>query len=75
MYSDDLDSVTNNLRDSAKGSNDGYDVAFPLTGYEPNDTELNDTVPSKFFDSQDHLFHVTPSLDQDMDDTARQATR
>ena len=31
MYSDDLDSVTNNLRDSAKGSNDGYDVAFPLT--------------------------------------------
>ena len=74
MYSDDLDSVTNNLRDSAKGSNDGYDVAFPLTGYEPNDTELNDTelndtVPSKFFDSQDPLFHVTPSLDQDMDDT------
>ena len=43
MYSDDLDSVTNNLRDSAKGSNDGYDAAFPLTGYEPNDTELNDT--------------------------------
>ena len=31
MYSDDLDSVTNNLRDSAKGSNDGYDVAFSLT--------------------------------------------
>ena len=31
MYSDDLDSVTNNLRDSAKGSNDGYNVAFPLT--------------------------------------------
>ena len=74
MYSDDLDSVTNNLRDSAKESNDGYDVAFPLTGYEPNDTELNDTelndtVPSKFLDSQDPLFHVTPSLDQDMDDT------
>ena len=37
MYSDDLDPVTNNLRDSAKGNNDGYDVAFPLTGYEPND--------------------------------------
>ena len=59
MYSDDLDSVTNNLRDSAKGSNDGYDVAFPLTGYEPNDTELNngtelnDSVHSKFFDCQD----------------------
>ena len=31
MYSDDLDSVTNNLRDSAMGSNDGYNVAFPLT--------------------------------------------
>ena len=31
MYSDELDSVTGNLRDSAKGSNDGYDVAFPLT--------------------------------------------
>ena len=72
--SDDLDSVTNNLRDSAKGSNDGNDVAFPLTGYEPNDTELNnmelnDTVPSKFLDSQDPLFHVTPSLDHDTDDT------
>ena len=31
MYSDDLDSVTNNLRDFAKGSNDGYDVTFTLT--------------------------------------------
>ena len=30
-YSDDLDSVITNLRDSAKGSNDGYDVAFSLT--------------------------------------------
>ena len=75
MYSDNFDSVTNNLRDSAKGSNDGYDVAFPLTGYEPkdtelnNNTELNDTVPSKFTDSQDPLFHVTPSSDQDMEDT------
>ena len=69
MYSDDLDSVTNNLRDSAKGSND----AFPLTGYEPNDTELNDTelndsVTSKFTDFQDPLVHFTPSSDQDMDD-------
>ena len=46
MYTDpdDLDSVTNNLRDSAKGNNDGYDIAFSLTGYEPNDTELNNTV-------------------------------
>ena len=64
LYSDDLDSVTNNLRDSAKGSNDGYDVAFSLTGYEPNDTELQRAhwLPGS-------LFHVTPSLDQDMDDT------
>ena len=75
MHSDDLDSVTNNLRNSAKGNNDGYDVAFPLTGYEPNDmelnndTELNDTVLSKFTDSEDPLFHFTPSSDQDMDDT------
>ena len=28
---DDLDSVTKDLRDSVKGSNDGYDVAFSLT--------------------------------------------
>ena len=35
---------------------------------ELNDTELNDSVPSNFTDSQDPLFHVTPSLDQDMDD-------
>ena len=45
MYSDDFDSVTNNLRDSAKGSNDGYDVAFPLT-----------TSPSS--SSQDSVFDV-----------------
>ena len=66
---DDLDSVTNDLRDSVKGSNDGYDVAFSLTGYEPNDTELNDNVSSEFIDSQGPLFYVTPSSDQDMDDT------
>ena len=69
LYSDDLDSVTNNLRDSAKGSNDGYDVAFSLTGYEPNNTELNDAVPSKLIDSQGPLFYGTPSSDQDKDDT------
>ena len=28
MYSDNFDSVTNNLRDSAEGNNDGYDVTF-----------------------------------------------
>ena len=68
-YPDDLDSVTDDLRDSAKGSNDGYDVAFSLTGYEPKDTELNDTVSSELIDSQGPLFYVTPSSDQDMDDT------
>ena len=31
MYSDDFDSVTNNLRDSAKGSLVTYDETFPLT--------------------------------------------
>ena len=31
---DDLDSVTNDLRDSAKGSNDGYDATFSLTVME-----------------------------------------
>ena len=66
---DDLDSVTKNLRDSAKGSNGGYDVTFSLTGYEPNDTELNYTVSSELIDSQGPLFYVTPSSDQDMDDT------
>ena len=35
-----LDSVTNNLRDSAKGSNDGYDVTFSLTLVENQDTIL-----------------------------------
>ena len=70
MHSDlYTDSVENNLRHSAKGSNDGYDVTFSLTGYEPNDTELNDTVSSKLIDSQGPLFYITPSSDQDMDDT------
>ena len=73
-YSDDLDSVTDNWRDSAKGSNDGHDVTFSLTGYEfkyteLNDTELNSTVSSEFVDSQGPFFNVTPSSDQDMDDT------
>ena len=60
---DNLDSVENNLRHSAKGSNDAYDVTFFLTGYEPNDT-----VSNKLFDSQGPFSYVTPSSDQDMDD-------
>ena len=35
----------------------------------PNDTELNVTVSSELIDSQGPLFYVTPSSDQDMDDT------
>ena len=42
-----LDSVENNLRHSAKGSLDAYDVTHSLTGYEPNDTVSNDTVSNE----------------------------
>ena len=59
---DNLDSVENNLRHSAKGSLHAYDVTNSLTGYEPNDTVSNELV-----DSQGP--YVTPSSDQDMDDT------
>ena len=61
---DNLDSVENNLRHSAKGSNDAYDVTFSLTGYEPNDT-----VSSELVDSQGPFSYFTPSSDQDIDDT------
>ena len=64
-----LDSVENNLRHSAKGSLDAYDVTHSLTGYEPNDTELNDTVSNELVDSQGPLAYVTPSSDQDIDGT------
>ena len=59
MYSDNFDSVTNNLRKSANGTFVTSDDSFPFTGYEPNDTELindmelNDSVISKFLNSQD----------------------
>ena len=78
MYSDNFDSMTNNLRNSANGTFVTSDDTFPLTGYEPNDmelndtelnnTELNDSVPSKFTDFQDPLVHFAPSSDHDMDD-------
>ena len=61
---DNLDSVENNLRHSAKGSLDAYDVTFSLTGYEPNDTVSNELVVS-----QGPFSYVTPSSDQDIDDT------
>ena len=61
----DPDSVENNLRHSAKGSLDTHS----LTGYEPNDTELNDTVSDELVYSQAPLAYVTPSSDQNIDDT------
>ena len=61
---DNLDSVENNLRHSAKGSLDAYDVTFSLTSYEPNDTVSNELV-----NSQGSFSYVTPSSDQDIDDT------
>ena len=70
----DDDSVTDNLRDSANGTFVSLDDFSPLTGYEPNamelinDTELNDSVPSKFTDFQDSLVHFAPSSDHDVDD-------
>ena len=64
-----LDSVENNLRHSAKGSLDAYDVTHSLTGYEPNDTVSNDTVSHELVDSQGPFAYVTPSSDQDIDDT------
>ena len=65
-----LDSVENYLRHSAKGSLDAYNVTHSLTGYEPNDTELNDTVSDELVYSQGPFSYVTPSSDQDIDDTS-----
>ena len=61
---DNLNTVQHNLRHSAKGRNDANDVTVSLTGYEPNDTVSNELV-----DSQGPFSYVTPSSDQDIDDT------
>ena len=61
---DNPDSVENDLRNSAKGTLDTYGVTFSLTGYEPNDTVSNELV-----NSQGPFSYVTPSSDQDIDDT------
>ena len=61
---DNLDTVENKLRNSAKGSLDTYDVTVSLTGYEPNDTVSNELV-----NSQGSFSYVTPSSDLDIDDT------
>ena len=44
---DNLDSVENNLRHSAKESLDAYDVTHSLTGYEPNEPVSNELVDSR----------------------------
>ena len=65
MYSDDFDSMTNNLRDSAKGSNDGYDVAFPLTDCGANVGLLNKSmynVPDATMIWQGHLRGVLTAI-------------
>ena len=59
-----LNSMQHNLRNSAKGSNDAYDVPIYLTGYEPNDMVFNELG-----NSQGSFSYITPSSDLDMDDT------
>ena len=60
---DNLIAMQPNLRTSAKGSSDAYDVSVSLTGYEPNFMAF-----SEFGDSQSSFSYITPSSDQDMDD-------
>ena len=57
-------SMQHNLRNSAKGSNDAYDVTVSLTGYGPNDTDFNEVN-----NSQGSFSYITPSSDLDTDDT------
>ena len=65
----DVDSVENDLRHSAKGSLVTFDDTHSVTGYEPNDTELNDTGSDELVSSQGLLAYISPSSDQDIDDT------
>ena len=60
---DNFNTVQHNLRNSAKGSNDAYDVTVSLTGYEPNDMVFNELG-----NSQGSFSYVTPSSDLDIDD-------
>ena len=39
---DNLNTMQHNLRNSAKRSNDAYNVSVSLTGYEPNDMVFNE---------------------------------
>ena len=60
----EFDTMQPNLRHSAKGSLDAYDLSVSLTGCLPNDMVFNELV-----DSQSPFSYVTPSSDQDVDDT------
>ena len=60
---DNLITTQHNLRTSAKGSNDAYDVSVSLTSYEPNDM-----VFSELGNSQGSFSYITPSSDLDIDD-------
>ena len=60
---DNLNTVQHNLRNSAKGSNDAYDVTVSLTGYEPNDKVFNELG-----NSQGSFSYVTTSSDLYIDD-------
>ena len=61
---DNLNIAQHNLRNSAKGSYDAYDVTVSLTGHEPNDMVFNELG-----NSQGSFSFVTPSSDLDIDDT------
>ena len=60
---DNLITMQPNLRNSAKGSNDAYDVSVSLTGYEPNDM-----VFTELGNSQGSFSYITQSSDLDIDD-------
>ena len=58
---DNLDSVENNLRHSAKGSLDAYDVIESLTGYELKRIELNQILvnqQNQIIDDQDDIAQI-----------------
>ena len=61
---DNLITMQQNLRTSAKESNDAYDVYTSLTGYEPNDMVFNELG-----NSQGSFSYITQSSDLDIDDT------
>ena len=66
---EDLSTVQHNLRTSAKGSKDAYDVSISLTGYEPNDMVSNDMVSNELYNSQGSFSYIAQSSDLDIDDT------